>query len=66
MDARTLGQRIVNAARLAAAMHLSAELNEGTARQQEAAGGAGNRFSTDGELPLVDDARRSSAGRSRS
>ncbi|MGE5609351.1 MAG: hypothetical protein ACM359_08860 [Bacillota bacterium] len=54
IDARaTLGQRIVEAARLAMLMHLGQLQQE--ASQQEATGGAGPRFSKDGELRMTGD-----------
>jgi len=46
----TLGQRIVEAARLALVMHLRQEQDVQWQRQQEATGGAEPRFSKDGEL----------------
>lgn len=44
-----LGQRIVEAARLAVLLHLS-QLEESTG-QLETSGGAGPRLATEGELP---------------
>ena len=46
----TLGQRIVEAARLALVMHLRHEQDEQRLRQHEATGGAGPRFSKEREL----------------
>lgn len=47
-DAGTLlGRRIVETARLAVLLHLQSEIT----RQHEASGGAGERFSKEGELP---------------
>jgi hypothetical protein len=50
----TLGQRIVEAARLALVTHLRQELDEARQRQHEATGGAGPHHSTEGELPATD------------
>jgi hypothetical protein len=44
-----LGQRIVEAARLAMVLHLSQ--SEQTLRQRERSGGAGQSYSKEGELP---------------
>ncbi len=49
--ARTLGERIVEAARLATVLHLEMECEQQS--RQQASGGAGERFSTDGKLPVV-------------
>jgi hypothetical protein len=51
---RTLGQRIVWAARMAAALHLSEQLVV-TTRPRESVGGAGRSLSTDGEQPMAGD-----------
>ncbi len=50
----TLGQRIVDAARLALAMHMRQEEDEERERRCEAPGGAGPHYSTEGELPAAD------------
>jgi hypothetical protein len=59
---RTLGQRIVDAARLAAVVHLQQMgLSLETVRQQQPTGGAVLGLSRDGELSLVDDRPRRSS-----
>ncbi len=62
---RTLGQRILEAARMALVMHLAQDGSGAGEGQQEAAGGADAAFSTDGALSDADgrSSRPSSAER---
>jgi hypothetical protein len=63
---KTLGQRIVEAARLAMIAHLSQQQHEKpVARRREAVGGAGSRtFTDEGQLPSSGECLRLSRRRS--
>ena len=51
----TLGQRIVDAARMALVLDLRQDQHEETQRRQDGTGGAGSRSTRDGTLAATDD-----------
>jgi len=60
-NASTLGQRIVEAAQLATALHLRQDQLDSMRRQQQASGGAGLGLTREGPLPAHHDRPRRSS-----